>query len=64
MMPANLGEEAWGPGSHWIGGRSSGWSRQVTTKHNGYSIGAPPTLILPSSALVGAQGVPVLSLKR
>ena len=62
MMPANLGEEAQGPCSHWRGGQSSGWSRQVTTEHNGYGIGAPPSLILPSSVLVGAHRV--LSSKR
>lgn len=62
MKPASLGEEAQGPCSHWRGGQSSGWSRQVTTEYNGHSIGAPPTLILPSSVLVGAHRV--LSLKR
>lgn len=63
MMPASLGEEAQGHAEEpWKGGRSSGWNRQVTTEHNGYSVGAPPTLILPSSALVGAHRV--LSSKR
>lgn len=39
-----------------IGHWSSGWGRQVTTEHNGYSVGAPSTLILPSSAPVGDPG--------